>query len=163
MGRCAYPGDILTYECTLERGVATVWKLDIISYQHKVHIVFLHSLDEFNDTKQISCYNSTIIGENINVGNTTHTSRVNITATCELNGTTIQCTQDDGLTESMIGSSTIISKLSNLSSVYEYSFDKIPYIINYQGANIKFSHFYRLLVHFCAIMAQNVFCNELYL
>lgn len=108
MERCAYPGDILTFECVSESGIATVWTLDTC----KDEIVFLHSPDEFNnDTKQISCYNGTIVGEDISVGNTTHTSRVNITASCELNGTAIQCTHDNGLTESVIGSSIIISKM----------------------------------------------------
>jgi hypothetical protein len=105
MERCAYPGDILTYECTLKRGFATVWTLDI----YEQDIVFLHSPDEFSDTKQISCCNGTIVWEDVSVDNKTHTSRVNITASCELNGTTIQCAEDNG---QIALNSTILGKLN---------------------------------------------------
>ena len=112
MGKCAYPGDILSYECTAEGGVITVWMgsaLDILCEQPSYSLMLLHSRFS-NGTAQMSCGNDSIValGE---VDNNTYTSHVNITASCELNGTTIQCIQDDGITESVIGNSTITGKV----------------------------------------------------
>ena len=110
MGRCAYPGDILTYECTMEGGVATVWMGSVLDI-YTCDILFLHS--RFNNgTAQKSCGNDTIVALGESVDNNTYTSRVNITASCELNGTTIQCFHDDGLVSLMVGNSTIIGKLN---------------------------------------------------
>ena len=95
----------------MEGGVATVWTGSALNVcSDKVEISLLHS--RFNNgTEQKSCGNGSIVGQDVGVDNNTYTSRVNISASCELNGTTIQCFQDNGVATNMIGNSTIIGEL----------------------------------------------------
>jgi hypothetical protein len=72
MNGCVCPGDIWTYECTVMRGVATVWTGSALDC-HK--IVLLHILDEFHNIS-LYCSNGAIVGRSLPIEGNNYTSQL---------------------------------------------------------------------------------------
>ena len=115
---CNYPGDILTYECTVEGGVATVWKGSVFDLCDKSDDrSLIHSRYHERNGIEIKykCGNvTTIVLQAIVSDNNTmvYTSHASVTANCKLDGLKIECYVDNGTKEIMIGSTTINGKNS---------------------------------------------------
>ena len=113
---CKYPGDTLTYECTVEGGVATVWKGSVFDLCEKSdYRPLLHTRDYTNSSKvqYVECDNiTTVVLQAIASDNNTmnHTSYATIIAHCKLDGLTIVCLNDNGSEEIMVGNITITGK-----------------------------------------------------
>ena len=101
---CHYPGNVHTFECTVENGIATVWKV-VHKSCNKEDITLLHSRFHNNSnvtTDRHECDgNVNVFGESI--GNETdnatdYTSRLHITlaSSCGFIGTTVECSVDNG-------------------------------------------------------------------
>ena len=104
---CICPGDILTYECTVEgdQGGATVLKGNFIDCNNSYELVLHHS--KFDEGTTASCYNHTITGQSFSAENNSYTSQFNIEFSSELIGETIECIHDDGISTFIVGNSTI--------------------------------------------------------
>ena len=113
---CNYPGDILTYECTVEGGVATTWKGSVFGVCESDLIGLIHTRfhERYGTDIKLICGNvTTIVLQAVVSDNTTiYTSRAYVTANCKLNGLTIECYVDNGTREIVIGSTTINGKNS---------------------------------------------------
>ena len=104
------PGDILTFECTVEGGIATVWKGTVFNLCEDQDISFRHSrLNDINETqKLIDCNNvTTVVAMIIRSHNLTYTSEFSFTANCGLDGLTVECYKDDESNETLIGRKTV--------------------------------------------------------
>ena len=110
---CNYPGDILTYECAVEGGIATIWKGSVFDLcERNDDRSLLHSRfhERYGTEINIICGNVTsIVLQAVVSDNNTmvYTSHASVTANCKLGGLTIECYVDDGIKEIMIGSTTI--------------------------------------------------------
>ena len=103
------PSDILTFECTVEGGVATVWKGTVFNLCEDQEISLLQS--SFNDIngvrKLIHCSNvTTIVAKSIRSHNRTYTSEFSLTANCSLDGLTVECYKEE-ISETLIGRKTV--------------------------------------------------------
>ena len=104
---CSCPGDILTYECTVEgtHGGATVLKGNFIECGSSNELVLYHQ--KFDEGTTASCNNHTVTGRSVSVENNTYISQFNIEFSLELIGETIECIHDDGALTFVVGNSMI--------------------------------------------------------
>ena len=120
---CRYPGNVYTYECTVENGIATVWKVG-----HKsCEIILLHSRFHNNRTERHECdSNVNVFGESIGneTDNGTHYEsqlHIILASSCGFNGTIIvECYVDNGTNEILSDKFTTPGKLIDLSLVGNY-------------------------------------------
>ena len=113
------PGDVhvLTIECTIMGGGATVWQgtafqcdsnnQNFISLRHSQ---FLKSFKPEGD-----CNNGAIVARALGVVNGSYISELNVTASLELNNTTVECAHSYNLTETLVRSIQIIVLTSKKS------------------------------------------------
>ena len=94
---CIYPGDILTYECTVMggHGGITVWKGTAFNCsQSDNEINLLHRRFQ---SDAVMCNNGTIVGLGIRVeNNSSFTSQLNVTVTADVIGESVECVHDNG-------------------------------------------------------------------
>jgi hypothetical protein len=104
MNGCVCPGDILTYECTVMRAVATVWTGSALDGHE---IVLLHSDDEFHN-KSLYRNNGATVARSLPIEGNNYTSRLKVTITPDTAGeTSVECLYDDGLTATLVFTSVI--------------------------------------------------------
>ena len=112
------PGDVLTTECAITGGGATVWQG--IAFQCDNNnigdISLRHSQFRESEKPEGSCNNGAIVARAIGVINGSYISELNVTASPELNNTTVKCAHSHNLTETLIRSIQIIV-LSSKKSV----------------------------------------------
>ena len=111
------PGDVLTTECAIVGGGATVWEgtvfqcdgnsLDFIPLRHSQ---FLES-----PKPEVSCSNGAIVAQALGVVNGSYVSQLNVTVSLELNNTTVECVHSYNLTETLVRSIQIIVLTSKKS------------------------------------------------
>ena len=100
------PGDILSFQCTVTGGHATVWQgsaFDCANSNNEIQ--FGHN--QFNNTSTKSCNDGIIVGQSLYIEDNNYTSQLTITITTNMTGKTIQCAHDDGTSEKFIGNYTI--------------------------------------------------------
>ena len=113
---CVCPGDVVTYECTVIGRTTTVWRGSAVHCtESNNEVVFL--LNEHNDHTSSggiyrSCKNGNSQGrivrvENDSISLVNYTSQLNITLTSDLVNQSIECVDDDGSSETVIGSANI--------------------------------------------------------
>ena len=95
---CVCPGDILTYECTVMGGTATVWTGIAFNCSRfsSTEIVLLHSRFISANGTSFICNNGAIVVGGLSVDGNNYTSQLNVTVTPETIGKTIECHYDDG-------------------------------------------------------------------
>jgi hypothetical protein len=113
MNGCVCPGDILIYECTVMRGVATVWTGSALDCNE---IVLLHSDDEWYNKSGLYCSNGATVARRLSVEGNNYTSQLNVTVTPDTAGQTVECLYDDGLTATLVFTS-VIPKTGLLSHI----------------------------------------------
>ena len=105
--QCICPGDILTYECTIEgdSGV-TLWTGTLFDCpQTENRLVFVHR--RFVNTTR-TCNNEAIVGRAVRVEGSNYTSQVNITVDPSMNGESVTCLSNVDFSNMLIGNSTIM-------------------------------------------------------
>ena len=101
------PGDVLTTECVITGGGATVWQGT--AFQCAGSKIFLrHSLfgESYNLIK--SCNDGAIVARALGIVNGSHISQLNVTVSPELNNTTVECWHSNHLTTTVIKQIQII-------------------------------------------------------
>ena len=83
------PGDVLTTECTNMGGVATVWRGTGFRCDSNGDKIVLLLGGSYNPTG--SCNNGAIVAQGLGFVNGSYTSHLNVTASQELNNTTVEC------------------------------------------------------------------------
>ena len=99
------PGDVLTIECTITGGGATVWLGTAIQcgYSSTNEFFLLHS--RFNGSRHSTeCNNGAIAAQGLGVVNGSYISQLNVTVSPELNNTAVECRHDNGTAEMFIRS-----------------------------------------------------------
>ena len=99
------PGDVLTTECAIMGGGATVWQgtaFQCDSYNGE--IVLRHSRFEGSYNQLGYCNNGAIIAQGLGVVSNSYISQLNVTVSLELNDTTVECWHDSGKTTRIIRS-----------------------------------------------------------
>ena len=95
---CTCPGDTITYMCTVVGPGNTLWggtAFDCPSTSNEIvlrHSQFSELTGDFGD-----CTNGTIVGRSLGVEGNCYISQLSITASINLNDTTVQCVHDDTL------------------------------------------------------------------
>ena len=86
------PGDVLTTECAITGGTATVW-LGTAFHCAGNKIVLRHSL--FGESYNLirSCNNGAIVTRALGAVNDSYISQLSVTVSLELNNTTVECWQ----------------------------------------------------------------------
>ena len=100
-------GQILTYQCTACGGVATVWRGTAFECEDAANQI---SLPHFNFALTTGeCTSGDIMAYGVHAANGCYTSNINITMSHNVLGKEIQCTLDDGSSQTLlnIGNSTI--------------------------------------------------------
>ena len=92
--RCIPLGNTVSYECTVDGGVLTLWTGSAFTCP-TASITLLHSL--FTQLEGVSDKCGDLTAMSVGVNGTEYTSRLTLTATAELNGNTINCTNGSGL------------------------------------------------------------------
>lgn len=90
---CICPGDILTYECTVTGGHATVWTgsaFDCPSAGNDITLLHSHFMHKG------SCNNGTIMARSLSVKGNNYTSQFNVTVASDMAGKTIECLKSNG-------------------------------------------------------------------
>ena len=66
------------------------------------------SHDQFSSGTSDTCNNGAIVGRSLSViGGNCYTSQLNVTVDTSMNGQTVRCVYNNGITETVIGTSTI--------------------------------------------------------
>ena len=105
---CFCPRDVLTYECTVEGGIATVWSGSALGCTSSNNeIVLLHSRYKSNESSKDvkECGKAVAVG--VRVENNIYTSQLNLTISSDMFGKEIICTEDTGNETQEIGVQTI--------------------------------------------------------
>ena len=103
---CTCLGYVVTYECTVGKGLGTVWRGSIFDCSSSGDEIQL--LGSFLNSEPVTCNNKMIMGRVVRSdASGFYTSQVNIIVSSELIGRNVSCAQDDGDLE-LIGSATII-------------------------------------------------------
>ena len=104
---CACPGEILTYNCTVEGGRATIWGGSAIDCAGN-DITFRHDNVNFIDrTIKLEECNGAIVGQSVDIDGTYYISQLNITVSNRLNDKTVTCISDSMTYKKVIGKSRI--------------------------------------------------------
>ena len=98
---CIAQGEIISYECTVDGGVVTIWTGSAFNCS-AVSIALLH--DQFTQPDRVSGTCGDLTAMSVGVSGTQYISRLTLTATTELNGRMVNCTLAG---EELIGSDTI--------------------------------------------------------
>lgn len=101
---CVCLGRNFTYECSVVGALFTVWRGTVIS---GCEITLFHS--EFGIPRATSavCNNGAVVGYNIGVENNCYTSNLDVLVSSGLNGRTVECIMDDGVTNTLIDTATL--------------------------------------------------------
>ena len=108
-----------TYECTVvgRPSGMTVWRGSAFDCIQK-EIVLLHSqFTSENDGIRAHgvCNNGSIVGEGRKIENGSYTSQLNVNATSDIIGKTIECVHDEAGNVSVVGLLTIMAGENNIS------------------------------------------------
>ena len=96
------------YECTAEGAGATLWFGNAFQCSPSNRITLLHSDFSSQSGTFGTCNDGAIIAQSLrNRNNINFVSELNITATSNLDGKMIMCAHDNGITTTIIGTSTI--------------------------------------------------------
>ena len=94
---CTCPGEILTYECTVEGAGATVWKGSAFNCRSANDgITLLHSRFDLSGGTDGECNNGAIVGRSLRVEDNYYTSLLSVTITPDMTGRSITCIHDNG-------------------------------------------------------------------
>ena len=89
---CACPGDQLTFKCTADGGVATVWHRSAFDCE----IILRHSRYSSERGAAGSCSDGDILAQSIGVVNNNHfISQLNVTVSTDMHNKTIECDRED--------------------------------------------------------------------
>ena len=111
---CLCPEDVVLYECTVCGGLATVWEGSAFQCLSG-EITLTHS--DFGTPNAFGvCNGGALIGRGLSVDNGCYISRLNVTFSAQLQGTTVSCSVDDGriatkIASTVLNTSTGIQKL----------------------------------------------------
>ena len=99
------PGDVLTTECAIMGGGATVWQGTTFQCDRGNHreVILRHS--QFRGSYDpIDCNNGAIVVQALGIINSSYISQLNVTVSPELNNTAVECWHDYNLTARIIRS-----------------------------------------------------------
>ena len=106
----ACPGDVLSYNCTVVGGIATVWRGTAFDCPETTNneIILRHSRFSVAEGTFGSCSGGIIRGRSLGVQDSMcYISQVNVTVNSGHNGQTVECTIDPSL--AVVGSATILT------------------------------------------------------
>lgn len=87
---CACPGEVLTFTCTVDGGIATIWGGSAFDCDGKNNeITLLHR--NFVGGTMGECSDGAIVAHSLGVTGTCHTSQLNVTVSAGLNNKTVVC------------------------------------------------------------------------
>ena len=93
---CVCPGDTLTYECTTDKGEATVWLGGAFDCPNGNMQIILH-YHQFSDGGAFgSCNDGSIVARGVSVEGNNYTSQLNVTVTPDIAGEEITCYYIEG-------------------------------------------------------------------
>ena len=103
------PGEVLTTECAIMGGGATVWQGTAFQCDgNNYNIIVLRHTQFRRSYRPVgTCNNGAIIAQAIGVVNNSYISQLNVTVSPELNNTTVECWHDYNLTSTVIKSINI--------------------------------------------------------
>ena len=103
-------GDVLTTECAIMGGGATIWEGITIQCDsnYREFISLRHSQFLESSKPEGTCNNGAIVARALGVVNGSYVSQLNITVSLELNNTTVECVHSYNLTEVVVRSIQII-------------------------------------------------------
>ena len=95
------------YECTAVGGGFTLWNGSAFHCTLSGNEIFIPHGNNFNHVTK-TCNGGAIVGQSIRMKNNVYTSRLIVNTTSELNGTTVECSQDSRSSSvTLIGKSVI--------------------------------------------------------
>ena len=101
---CICPGYTSVFQCTVVGSGSTVWRGGIFSCLGN-EVSLRHS--QFQSGAAGECNNGAIVAESLSVVDNCYTSRLTVAVQMEMDGQTLECAHDDGLTVTTIGMTRI--------------------------------------------------------
>lgn len=101
---CVCPQEVVTYECTVYEGSLTVWEGTALSGCNGGEIIIHHG--DFGTPKaRGSCIRNSgeVTWKDLRMQNGSYTSQLNITFDSRLQGSTVNCSVDDGTNHYLVG------------------------------------------------------------
>ena len=111
-GECACPGQQVAYECTTTGGTSTVWKANFFTCPNNA-IPLRHSQFNSNVSAVGECNNRMIVANGLHVSGSNYTSQITITVSENMIGEMLQCVQDNGRFETIVGQVILENNLSS--------------------------------------------------
>ena len=103
---CVCPGETFVYECSIVGGLFTVWTGSI--FESGCEITLIHREYTQNGGARAVCNSGDVVGESISVEDNCYRSQLSVEVSTRINGSTVECTIDDGVTTTLIGMKTIL-------------------------------------------------------
>ena len=107
---CVCPGETFVYECSIVGAIFTVWRGSVISAG--CEITLIHSEFTTGNGARAVCNNGDVVGQSVDVLNDCYTSQLSIEVNSGVNGSTVECIRDDGVTATVIATSTLLISTS---------------------------------------------------
>ena len=139
---CVCPGDVLTYECTVE-GIAdvmsTIWTGTAFDCQSSENeLLLIHSTSRFTETQR--CNHGAITGRGIRVVGNNYTSQINITVDPSMDGENVVCFYHSGSSITVVGNSSIQLTTGIVTQTFNGYILQLIYI-SYLVPKMKFKHY----------------------
>ena len=118
--KCIYPGDTVTYECSVIGTGTTVFRGSAIESECESsnnEIILLHSRYNLTDGTVVTCKSGTIVGRSLRVDDLCYISQLDLNFSSDLIGKTVECIHDNGTSEKVVRSH-IISNGEDFSKLY---------------------------------------------
>ena len=111
------PGDVLTTECAIMGGGATVWQGTAFQCDsnNQNFISLRHSQFVESFKPEGICSNGAIVAQALGVVNNSYVSQLSVTVSLESNNTIVECVHSHNLTETLVRSIQIIVLTSKKS------------------------------------------------
>jgi hypothetical protein len=116
---CVCPGRNFTYECSVVGGLFTVWSGTVVSAGCEVTL-FHSEFAGVPGAARAICNSGSVVGYNIGVDNNCYTSNLDILVSPGLNRRTVECIIDDGVTNTLINTSTLVITTSKIPKLNDH-------------------------------------------
>lgn len=104
---CTCSGDVLTYECRVVDGSATVWRGSAFDCPSSGgEIVLRHSQVASGGAVGV-CNNGAIVGQGVSVVDNCFTSQLNVTLSSRLNGKSVECAHFNNVNTAVVSNSLV--------------------------------------------------------
>ena len=107
-------GETVVYNCSVVGGILTLWSGSVI--EEDCEITLIHSEFRRDGGPSFDCNNGDVVGQGVSALNNCYVSQLSIDVSPGIDGSTVECSRDDGATTTLINTASI--KITTCESAY---------------------------------------------